>query len=198
MIQGFTKLNGYYKIFVIATFILIISTICEKYVNLYPHKSCIGDNIKCYFWRLVHYMVIIFITFFFIFFNIRTFNKDIVIFYSFMCITILHWYSGFCMISFLECKHYDIDIYNTETTIPHLRCMLGKKYANNVASILYIIGALNLLYITFLTKNNPAWFKYPFIIAFVISFYHNYILFDATQKFPKNLFTESLMANVYI
>ena len=76
--------------------------------------------------------------------------------------------------------------------------MMDNNTANTLSNIIYGIGALNIAYITFITKNNPAWFKYPFLIAFAISFYQNYILYDSTGKFPKNILTESLLANPYI
>lgn len=198
MLQGFTKLNGYHQIFILAFIILIISMICEKYIQRYPHKKCSGERVKAYFWRWIHYVVTIFMCFFFIFFDIKRFNKDIILFYSFMCVTILHWYSGFCMVSFLECKHYNIDVYDIESTCPHYRCMMDKNTANTLSNIIYGIGALNIAYITFITKNNPKWLKYPFIVIFAISFYQNYILYETSGKFPKNIFTESLRLNPFI
>ena len=102
-----------------------------------------------------------------------------------MCVTILHWYSGFCMVSFLECKHYNIDVYDIESTCPHYRCMMDKNTANTLSNIIYGIGALNIAYITFITKNNPKWLKYPFIVIFAISFYQNYILYETSANFQK-------------
>lgn len=198
MLQRFTKLNGYHQIFILAFIILIISMICEHHKKRYPHKKCGGEKLRAYFWRWIHYVVTVFMCFFFLFFDIKKFNKDIILFYSFMCVTILHWYSGFCVVSFLECKHYNIDLFNIESTCPHFRCMMDNNTANTLSNIIYGIGALNIAYITFITKNNPAWFKYPFLIAFAISFYQNYILYDSRGKFPKNILTESLLANPYI
>ena len=101
------------------------------------------DNIGVLFYLIV----------FFLFFNVKKYTHDITIYYSLMTITVLHWYSV-SMISFLETKNYNIDIKNiTTSNIPHISVIFGDS-SRMVANILYLIGALNFIYITFFTKKT--------------------------------------------
>ena len=194
-------MKGYTKIMLISAIIVIISIVIEFKKPLYPLKKEIIPNIKRLFWRWLHWCSIIFNCFFFLFFNVKKYTHDIAIYYSLMTITVLHWYSSICFLSYLETKNYNIDIKNiTTSNIPHISIIFGDR-SRMVAIILYSIGALNFMYITFFTKKLNKWFKYTFFALFAISYLKNIILFRANKKFEKygnGFLQDCLMANPYI
>jgi len=197
MLQRFTKLNGYYQIMFISLTVLIISIMAEQFKTHLPHKKCKGGRLKLYFWRWIHYNITIFTCLFFLFFDVKKFNKDIILYYSLMTLIIMHWYSGFCIITLLECKHYDINIYKEKISSPYLRCIFH-RFTDTFISLIFGAGGLLFLYLTFLTKNNPIWFKIPFFILFSCSYYQNYILHDNSKPIKKSLITDCFLKNPYL
>lgn len=191
-------MNGYTKIFLISTIIVIISIVIEFKNPLYPIKKDATSNIKRLFWRWIHWYIIIFICFFFLFFDIKKYNHNIAIYYSFMTMTIMHWYIGnFCLVSLLETKNYDVDLEKITTdNIPHMKAIFKDK-SRMISNVFYFFGILNIIYITFFTKNINPYVKYTFLILFTASYFKNYI-FSKTTNYEKGLFFDCLMANPYI
>ena len=194
-------MNGYTKIMLISAIIVIISIVIEFKDPLYPLKKDATSNIKRLFWRWRHWCVIIFNCFFFLFFDIKKYNHNIAIYYSLMTVTVLHWYSSICMISFLETKNYNININKLSTSnLPHISVIFGDN-SRLVANSLYFIGALNFSYITFFTKKINYWFKLTFFALFAVSYFKNIILFGLqkkSEKYGNGLLQDCLMANHYI
>ena len=196
------KMNGYYEIMLISLIITIISVFVEyKYGPLYPLKPDITSNIKRLFWRWMHWCIILFNCLFFLFFSVKKSNVNIVLYYSLMIVTVLHWYTRICVISLLETKNYDTDINEVSTSnLPHISCMIGNN-ARPCANLFYFIGMLNLIYITFYTKKLNSVFKYTFFILFAISFILNNLLFQIENKdeyYGNGIVSECLMANPFI
>ena len=190
-------MNGYIKIGLISTVLTVFSVIREIDRPLYPLKYGIQDNMKRLFWRWLHWNIIIFASFFVLFFKANKFDRNIAFYYSLMTITVLHWYSSFCMISLLETKNYDIDPskINSSNT-PHIQSLFDDKY-RFIANIFYFFGIINFLYITFYTKNLNKSLKYGFLIAFLFSFLQNYLLVKS-NLYEKNLLYKCLMSNPFI
>ena len=191
-------MNGYGKIMLISTIIVIISIVIEFKKPLYPLKKDATSNIKRLFWRWLHWAVIIFMCFFFLFFDIKKYNDNIAIYYSFMTMTLLHWTIGnFCVVSLLETKHYDVEIEKiTTNNIPHLKAIF-KDNAKMISNLFYFFGGFNIIYITFLTKNMNPYIKYTLFSLFAISYLKNYI-FAKESNYEKGLFFDCLMINPYI
>lgn len=202
MLNKLKKMNGYYEIMLIALTITIISVFVEyKYGPLYPLKSDITSNIKRLFWRWLHWCIILFNCLFFLFFNVKTINNNIILYYSLMIATVLHWYTRICMISLLETKNYDVNIEEiTTSNLPHITSILGDK-ARICANTFYFIGIFNFIYITFYTKKLNSLFKYTFFILFAISFILNNILFRMKGKkeyYGSGFLYDCLMANPFV
>ena len=145
-----------------------------KYGPLYPLKSDIMSNIKLNWWRYSHWNIVLFVSFFFAFFNVRALNKDIVIYYSVLLIIVIHWYSNVCVISLLETKHYDINPKELPTTnIPYLQALFGSFGRNVVANIFYLSTICNFIYITLFTKKINKMLKYSVFLIVLVAFYHS-------------------------
>lgn len=190
-------MNGYVKIALISSALTFFSVLREIDRPLYPIKISLDSNIKRIFWRWLHWNIIIFASLFVLFFRAKKFDKNIAFYYSIMTITILHWYSSFCMISLLETKHYDIDPSTIKSNnVPHIKSLFFDNY-RIITNIFYFSGILNFLYITFYTKNINKFIKYGFFIAFVFSFLQNYLL-AKSNFYEKNLLYKCLMSNPFI
>lgn len=190
-------MNGYIKIGLISTVLTIFSIIREIERPLYPLKQDVQSNMKRLFWRWLHWNIIIFASFFVLFFKSDKFDKNIAFYYSLMTITILHWYNNFCMISLLETKNYNVDPSKIPSSnTPHIKSLFDGQY-RFVANLFYLFGIINFLYITFYTKKLSKSIKYGFLLIFTFSFVQNYLLVKS-NFYKKNLLYKCIMANPFI
>ena len=189
--------NGYAKIMLISTVLIIFSLINDYYNPLFPLKKDYLCNIKRLFWRWMHWNIAIFISFFCLFFDITKFNNNIAIYYSLLIITVSLWYSNMCIINLLEIKNYNVNIFDVKTSVrPHIESIFNKS--DIIISLLYIGGFFNIIYMTFFTKKFNNKLKYIVFAFLLFSLFKTVILNESNILYSNNLLTKCLMANPYI
>lgn len=199
MLNKLKKMNAYHKLMLIAS-ILTILTIFKEYYHdpLYPLKPDITSNIKLNFWRWVHWFTILFMSCFLLFFNIKTLNKDLVLYYSILLIIVIHWHTDICMISLLETKNYNINPKDVNTAnIPFIRSLFGDFGRDIISKFFYFLTIYTFVYVTLFTKKINKVLKYSIFIIISISFYNTKL--NKTHKNYNNGFLyDCLMANPFI
>ena len=171
-------MNGYIKIALISTILLFISFQTEKIYCKLERKHNSIENIKLYFWRWIHWYIMIYLDYYFIFFNIAQFDENMLVFFTVMTMVILHWKSGFCLLNLLELKHYNINIYDFNTNInPHMMSLCNDRIANLILFVSFIFGTFNLLSIITITEGLNKYFK-RYFLSFILVMGAYYTVID--------------------
>lgn len=185
-------MNGYLKIGILSTILLILSFYTEQHFCKLKRKQ----TIKLYFWRWLHWYLMLYLDFFFIFFNIEEFDENMLIFFTVMTGVILHWNSGFCLLNLLELKHYDVNIYEMNTnTNPHMLSLCNEKIGNIILLITFIFGTINLLLIMTITRGLNKYFKKYFIgfMLMIATYYGLVDNLDGTRIYQPNCYVDFFM-----
>jgi hypothetical protein len=163
-------MNGYLKIAIVATILLFISFETEKIYCKFSRKNDKTENAKLYFWRWIHWYIMIYLDYYFLFFSIEKFDENMLVFFIVVTIIILHWKSGFCLLNLLELKHYNIDIFDFNTNVnPHMISLCNDRIANLILFVSFIFGSINLIGIMTLTNGINKYFKQYFLSFMLIT-----------------------------
>ena len=189
-------MNGYLKIAIIATILLFISFQTEKIYCKLERKQSKSENMKLYFWRWIHWYIMIYLDYYFIFFNIARFDENMLVFFTVMTMVILHWKSGFCLLNLLELKHYNINIYDFNTNVnPHMLSLCNDRIANLILFVSFIFGTINLWSIMTLTTGLNKYFK-RYFLSFILVFAAYYTVvdnIDGQRMYEKNRYVNFFM-----
>jgi hypothetical protein len=189
-------MNGYLKIAIIATILLFISFQTEKIYCKLERKQSKSENMKLYFWRWIHWYIMIYLDYYFIFFNIARFDENMLVFFTVMTMVILHWKSGFCLLNLLELKHYNINIYDFNTNVnPHMLSLCNDRIANLILFVSFIFGTINLWSIMTLTTGLNKYFK-RYFLSFMLVFAAYYTVvdnIDGQRMYEKNRYVNFFM-----
>lgn len=189
-------MNGYLKIAIIATILLFISFQTEKIYCKLERKQSKSENVKLYFWRWIHWYIMIYLDYYFIFFNIARFDENMLVFFTVMTMVILHWKSGFCLLNLLELKHYNINIYDFNTNVnPHMLSLCNDRIANLILFVSFIFGTINLWSIMTLTSGLNKYFK-RYFLSFMLVFAAYYTVvdnIDGQRMYEKNRYVNFFM-----
>lgn len=189
-------MNGYLKIAIIATILLFISFQTEKIYCKLERKQSKSENVKLYFWRWIHWYIMIYLDYYFIFFNIARFDENMLVFFTIMTMVILHWKSGFCLLNLLELKHYNINIYDFNTNVnPHMLSLCNDRIANLILFVSFIFGTINLWSIMTLTTGLNKYFK-RYFLSFMLVFAAYYTVvdnIDGQRMYEKNRYVNFFM-----
>ena len=189
-------MNGYLKIAIIATILLFISFQTEKIYCKLERKQSKSENVKLYFWRWIHWYIMIYLDYYFIFFNIALFDENMLVFFTVMTMVILHWKSGFCLLNLLELKHYNINIYDFNTNVnPHMLSLCNDRIANLILFVSFIFGTINLWSIMTLTTGLNKYFK-RYFLSFMLVFAAYYTVvdnIDGQRMYEKNRYVNFFM-----
>lgn len=189
-------MNGYLKIAIIATILLFISFQTEKIYCKLERKQSKSENVKLYFWRWIHWYIMIYLDYYFIFFNIARFDENMLVFFTVMTMVILHWKSGFCLLNLLELKHYNINIYDFNTNVnPHMLSLCNDRIANLILFVSFIFGTINLWSIMTLTTGLNKYFK-RYFLSFMLVFAAYYTVvdnIDGQRMYEKNRYVNFFM-----
>ena len=151
------------------------------------------DILMLHLWRGLHWYIVIFLNFYFVFFNINVFDENMIIYVLVYSLVMMHWYCGFCVLNLLELKHYDIDIYNTYKCDNHyMDCVIGKKNCFILSYIVVFFSIINLLLLFFVTKNFNKHLKWIFISSIISC--SAYYLFR-NEYFEQTTYENSLIVN---
>ena len=181
-------MNGYLKIAIVATILLFISFETEKIYCKFSRKNDKAENAKLYFWRWIHWYIMIYLDYYFLFFSIEKFDENMLVFFIVVTIIILHWKSGFCLLNLLELKHYNIDIFDFNTNVnPHMISLCNDRIANLILFVSFIFGSINLIGIMTLTNGINKYFK-QYFLSFMLITAAYYTLIDNIdgQRIYKN------------
>ena len=181
-------MNGYLKIAIVATILLFISFETEKIYCKFSRKNDKTENAKLYFWRWIHWYIMIYLDDYFLFFSIEKFDENMLVFFIVVTIIILHWKSGFCLLNLLELKHYNIDIFDFNTNVnPHMISLCNDRIANLILFVSFIFGSINLIGIMTLTNGINKYFK-QYFLSFMLITAAYYTLIDNIdgQRIYKN------------
>lgn len=181
-------MNGYLKIAIVATILLFISFETEKIYCKFSRKNDKTENAKLYFWRWIHWYIMIYLDYYFLFFSIEKFDENMLVFFIVVTIIILHWKSGFCLLNLLELKHYNIDIFDFNTNVnPHMISLCNDRIANLILFVSFIFGSINLIGIMTLTNGINKYFK-QYFLSFMLITAAYYTLIDNIdgQRIYKN------------
>ena len=171
-------MNGYLKIAILSTILLFISFQTEKIYCKLERKKNRSENIKLYFWRWIHWYIMIYLDYYFLFFNIANFDENMLVYFTVMTLVILHWKCGFCLLNLLELKHYNINIYDFNTNYnPHMTALCNDRIANLILFTSFIFGSINLLSIMTITKGINKYFK-QYFLTFMLVFAAYYTVID--------------------
>ena len=189
-------MNGYLKIAIISTILLFISFQTEKIYCKLERKQSKSENMKLYFWRWIHWYIMIYLDYYFIFFNIARFDENMLVFFTVMTMVILHWKSGFCLLNLLELKHYNINIYDFNTNVnPHMLSLCNDRIANLILFVSFIFGTINLWSIMTLTTGLNKYFK-RYFLSFILIFAAYYTVVDninGERMYEKNRYVNFFM-----
>ena len=189
-------MNGYLKIAIISTILLFISFQTEKIYCKLERKQSKSENMKLYFWRWIHWYIMIYLDYYFIFFNIALFDENMLVFFTVMTMVILHWKSGFCLLNLLELKHYNINIYDFNTNVnPHMLSLCNDRIANLILFVSFIFGTINLWSIMTLTTGLNKYFK-RYFLSFILVFAAYYTVvdnIDGQRMYEKNRYVNFFM-----
>lgn len=189
-------MNGYLKIAIISTILLFISFQTEKIYCKLERKQSKSENMKLYFWRWIHWYIMIYLDYYFIFFNIARFDENMLVFFTVMTMVILHWKSGFCLLNLLELKHYNINIYDFNTNVnPHMLSLCNDRIANLILFVSFIFGTINLWSIMTLTTGLNKYFK-RYFLSFILVFAAYYTVvdnIDGQRMYEKNRYVNFFM-----
>ena len=189
-------MNGYLKIAIISTILLFISFQTEKIYCKLERKQSKSENMKLYFWRWIHWYIMIYLDYYFIFFNIARFDENMLVFFTVMTMVILHWKSGFCLLNLLELKHYNINIYDFNTNVnPHMLSLCNDRIANLILFVSFIFGTINLWSIMTLTTGLNKYFK-RYFLSFMLVFAAYYTVvdnIDGQRMYEKNRYVNFFM-----
>ena len=138
----------------------------------------------------------IYLDYYFIFFNIARFDENMLVFFTVMTMVILHWKSGFCLLNLLELKHYNINIYDFNTNVnPHMLSLCNDRIANLILFVSFIFGTINLWSIMTLTTGLNKYFK-RYFLSFILVFAAYYTVvdnIDGQRMYEKNRYVNFFM-----
>ena len=151
-------------------FINNYNIINKEYINIEKIKSETNKNIKhnnihIYILKFIHFIIFIYTSCYILFFSCNN-NIDVYLYLTVTLLIVLHWnYFGYCILSYLELKNYNINIKNYTTTFhPTIFCIF-RKYSDSFVEICGALMILNIIII--LIANVHIKLKYKIIYALV-------------------------------
>jgi len=190
-------MDGYSKVLLVGIIILIISMIYEMHYPFMDESPSTAEYIHIHLLRYLHYLILLFSTFYLAFFNGVGKPFDRYFYLSLVLMICVGWYIfDCCWLSFFEILFYNTDLDKTETTFHPTFYSIFRKYDGYIVPLLAIIMVITTGIVLYSLKSINIIYRAGYAILFLGLFIDSIIKGRLNTKYYsiKNSQLESLKA----